>query len=492
MKHLLINLLIAVCAAIPAAAGRRVTLTLDRAVSLAADSSLTALRDRSVRDAGYWEWRSYRAGRLPGVTLNLIPAQYYHYITSRYDSEQNIDVYRNQQMYSATGTVRVEQNLDMLGGSLYLESGLGYMRNFGALTYDQFSSVPVRLGYSQSLLGYNEFGWLRRIEPLKYEKVKRQYLYNTVALAEQVADAFFDLLLAQTERRLAEENRASADTLCVVGQRRFDIASISQAELLTLQLDRVNAHNAVENAEIGVKRAQFVLATLLGIETDTDIEVVVPSRPMVGEICAAEAVEHARANSPALLARRQSVLEAQRAVSRARIESMFNASLNLSVGFNQVGSSLASAYSHPLRQDLVSLSLSVPIVDWGVRRGRLNMAANALSVAEIESQQEELSLEQDVTLTVADFASRSHLTQGAVEALDLADMVYAQTTRRFVIGKTDVNALTLAHMRRQEASKNYVAALRNFWLSYYKIRRLTLYDFELRMPVEAVVDAHLR
>ena len=25
--------------------------------------------------------------------------------------------------------------------------------------------------------------------------------------------------------------------------------------------------------------------------------------------------------------------------------------------------------------------------------------------------------------------------------------------------------------------KNYIYALRNYWLSYYKIRRLTMYDF---------------
>jgi len=32
--------------------------------------------------------------------------------------------------------------------------------------------------------------------------------------------------------------------------------------------------------------------------------------------------------------------------------------------------------------------------------------------------------------------------------------------------------------RQQEAQKNYISALQNYWLNYYKIRKLTLHDFE--------------
>lgn len=52
------------------------------------------------------------------------------------------------------------------------------MRSFGERATTQFTSVPVRLGYAQSLVGYNAFKWERRIEPLKYEKVKKEFIYN--------------------------------------------------------------------------------------------------------------------------------------------------------------------------------------------------------------------------------------------------------------------------------------------------------------------------
>ncbi len=111
------------------------------------------------------------------------------------------------------------------------------------------------------------------------------------------------------------------------------------------------------------------------------------------------------------------------------------------------------------------------------------MAKNNLDVTRIAAEQEELSIEEDILMTVSDYEVRKNMISSASEALDLADMAYAQTQQRFIIGKADVNAMTLALNRRQEASKNYISALQNFWLSHYKIRRLTLHDFEMDIPL---------
>ena len=474
---------------LPCTAGARgVELSLGDAIRLANDSSLTAFRYQNLYASGYWQWRTFRANRLPSLTMDITPAQYNRYITQRYNYEEDIDVFRSQKIYMASAGLTVTQNVDFLGGYFYLESDLEYLRNFGAYSSNQFSSIPVRMGYRQSLIGYNQFKWERKIEPIKYEKVKREFIYNMESVSEQVVSYFFALALAQSEYRLAVDNLASTDTLYTIGERRFKIASISQADLLTLRLDKVNAEDTLENARINLKRARFALASYLGMDTDTEIEVKVPGTPAAFEIPLDFAIEQARENNPTLLGYRQSVLEAQRDLSRAKAEARFNASVNASVGFNQVANKLPDAYRNPLRQDLVSVSVSIPLVDWGVRKGKVNTAKNTLNVAEIAGRQEELTIDQDVTMTISEFATQQRLVASAVEALDLADMAYSQTRQRFIIGKADINSLTLAHNRQQEASKNYINSLQNYWLSYYKIRKLTLFDFEFHTPISVAFD----
>lgn len=463
-------------------------LDLKRTIALANDSSLSAFRYQNMYLSGYWEYRSYKAARLPSLSLNLTPAQYYRYITQRYDSQADIDVYREQQMFSATTGLSLVQNFDLLGGTFYVDTQLDYLRNFGDVNSTQFSTVPFRIGYQQDLLGFNAFRWDRKIEPLKFEKVKKQFIYNSESVSEEAVNYFFSLAMAQADYKLAEDNLATADTLYAIGEQRQKIASISQADLLTLKLDKVNARNTLKNAEITRKRAMSALATFLSLDKNTYIEIDLPSRPHYVDIPADRALLLAKENNPTYLEQRQNVLEAEREVDRTKKESRFNASVNASVGFNQVADNLGAAYRNLLQQDLVSLTVSIPLVDWGVRKGKYNMARNNLNVVRIAARQEEISLEEDVMMTVKDFNVQQDLIASASEALDLAELAYDQTRRRFIIGKADISSLTLSLNRQQEAQKNYIQALQNYWLNYYKIRKLTLHDFESGMSLSDRFD----
>jgi outer membrane protein TolC len=297
-------------------------------------------------------------------------------------------------------------------------------------------------------------------------------------VSEEAVNYFFALAMAQADYELAQDNVATSDTLYAIGEQRQKIASISQADLLTLKLDKVNARNTLRNAEIARKRAMSALATFLNLDRNSYIEINLPARPRHVDIPADRAIVLARENNPTFLEQRQNVLEAEREVDRTKKESRFNASFNASVGFNQVADNISAAYRNLLQQDLVSFTVSIPLVDWGVRKGKYNMAKNNLNVVKIAARQEEISLEEDVMMTVSDFSVQQDMIASAEEALDLAELAYDQTRKRFIIGKADINSLTLALNRQQEAQKNYIQAMQNYWLNYYKIRKLTLFDFE--------------
>ena len=462
---------------ITVSAQKTMVLDLKQTIALANDSSLEAFRTKNMYLSSYWEYRSYRANRLPSLTLNLTPAQYYRDITRRYNSDQDIDIYRSQQSFYSSGQLSLTQNFDLTGGTFSVDTDLGYMRSFGHNNYTQFTTIPLRIGYSQSLIGYNAFRWERKIEPLKYEKAKKEFLYNTEHVAEQATEHFFTLAMAQAEYDLARENAQNTDTLYDIGMQRFKIAAISNADLLTLRLDRVNAQNTLKNKQSALKRAMYSLATFLNMDKETEIRVELPAKPQRIVIEESDAIAAARANNPNFLEMRQNVLEAEQQVDRTRQESRFNASLTASVGFNQVAESLRDAYSHPMQQELVSVSVSIPLIDWGVRKGKYNMAKNNLNVVRTSARQSEISIEEDVIMAVSDFNMQQDLMASAEEALDLSIMAYNETRQRFIIGRADINSLTLSLNRQQEAQRNYISALQSYWQNYYKIRKLTLHDF---------------
>ncbi|WP_455634776.1 TolC family protein [Parabacteroides sp.] len=467
-------------------------LTLEQTIALAADSALEAFKSKNLYLAGYWEYRSYKANRLPSISLSVVPADYNRGFVSRYNSETNMDFYGLQRSYSASGGLSIEQNLDILGGTFYVTSGLQYMRYLGEQALNQFSAIPISVGYKQELLGYNAFRWEKKIEPLKFEKAKKEYLYNTEQVSEEATSYFFALAMAQAEYDLAVKNKNSADTLFAIGKQKFEITSITVDELYTLELEKVNADNTLRNANLALKRAMYSLVTYLNLPEETELRLLLPTRTHEYLLSAEEALLKAQENNPTFLANKQSILEARQALDKTRRESIFQASFSASVGFNQAATSLGGAYRDPMRSDNVSVSVAVPILDWGVRKGKYRMARNNLNVVEISSRQSEMAVEKEVVMAVNDFNTQQELIQSAEYALSLAEKAYAKTMTRFIEGGTDMNTLTLASNRKDEANKNYIIALEDYWLSYYKIRRLTLHDFVKGISISSEFDLNWR
>ena len=461
----------------------RRTLSLHEAIAIAVDSSLSALRARNVFMSSYWEYRSFKADRLPSLKLSFVPGQYNRTIVRRYDSSSDLDVFRPQQTFEMYGGVSLLQNIDLTGGQLYINTNLDYIRNIGNNTYTQYTTVPLRIGYSQNLIGYNAFRWEKRIAPIRYTQAQKRLIYNIENTSVSAVIYFFSLAKAQIQADLAAEHVMNADTLYCIGRERFSIAAISQSDLLTLNLDYINAQNAYKQAEITLQRAMKALSAFLNIDSRTLITLDLPSPRKYITIPIKKALDAAHANNPDLIAYRQSVLEREQAVQKAKSEVLFNASVSASVGFNQVAPELSDAYRDLLQQDIVALNVTIPIVDWGVRRGRYNMARNDLNVTSISAKQNIIELEEEVMMTVDDFNMQYDIIASTEEALALADQAYAQTLQRFKIGKADMSALTLSRQRQQVARQNYIVALEDYWENYYRIRMLTLFDFENDRPL---------
>jgi outer membrane protein TolC len=465
-------------------------LDLFECIEIASDSSLQAFIADNYYKAGYWEYRSYKAARLPSLSLKMTPVQYNRNIVKRYDYQENIDVYRTQQSFYSSGGLTLSQNFDLTGGTFFVDSELGYIRNFGENTYTQFNSVPVRIGYSQALFGFNNFKWERKIEPLKFERVKKQFLYRRQEIAENTVQYFFNYAQAEKEYELALENLLSADTLYTVGLERQKISAISEADVLTLKLDKINAQNTLKSVELGLKDARFAFQTFLNLDKEEAFSLALPEIADNVHIPVENALMYVQSNNPDYLAYQQEILEAEREVDRNK-KSVFDANISASVGFNQVADNFAGAYRRPLQQDIFTVSLSIPILDWGVRKGRVNMAKSNLGVTRFSIQQKKQNLEQELISAIDNFNNQKESISSAQEVLSLANEAYRINKKRFIVGKADISTLTLSLNRYKESQRNYLNTLKYYWASYYKIKKLTLYDFEKRKDISVLFDNKL-
>ncbi len=469
--------------------GDTLHLTLEEAMQIANDSSLQAFRSRNLYLSKYWGYRNYKASKLPSITLNATPASYNRSITSQFvDSSFS---YIPLETFSSSGNLSVRQNIPLTGGSMYIKSNLARFENIEPRSNINYNATWFTLGYSQPIFGFNNFKWLRKTEPLKFEIAKKEFVQSRENINLTVLGYFFNLAMAELEIINARSNYATADTLYKIGQQRFLLASIDKGDLLVLKLEWVNAKNNLIQAQSDYAEYRDALAIFLRIKSTIPTEIVLPEGLPDFQINPLKALKLAKNNNPFYLNLEYNAIEANKQVENTYKASRFNASIDASMGFNQNASELPNAYRNPSEQQYLAATISIPLLDWGERKSRYYIAQNERDALIISNEQERQKYEQEIIRMINDFNLQSKIVKSSKEASLIAEESYTIYKERFIKGSIDVNNLVIQQNKKDFALKSYVNELNKFWNYFYTIRKLTMYDFNKNKSLEELFDKEL-
>ena len=464
------------------------SLNLDEVVTLGSQNSLDAFRYKNMYLSSYWEYRYYKADKLPSLSITASPLNLNHSQSREYNVQDSIYKYYEVYYANSDASLQLNQKIGLTGGNLFLSSNLGMSKNFTGNKSTSYQATPISIGYSQSLNGFNALRWESKIEPLKYEKAKKEFIQSQETLAMKSSAMFFDLVEAQIQLKIAENSLSNADTLYKIGKGRFQVGTVTQDELLNLELNQLNAIQALSRAKLEVERSQSGLNSYLMMDKQTKINCLVPSVIPDLQIRADDALDLALKNNPDILDQEQQMMEQNREVARAHSESGLSTDIYAVYGLNQSSTDFATVYDNPKESQRVRIGLSVPIVDWGRRKGRLMMAESTREVVNARVRQARIDFEQNIFQSVMEFNLQAEQVRNATKADIVAQKAYEVTFQRFLIGKVDVIKLNLARNDRESAKKAYINAIKTYWNYYYRLRMLALHDFVKGESLSAEYD----
>lgn len=464
--------------ALPDTLQQNMSLTLNEAIQLAKLQSIASFKSKNMYLTSYWDFRSFKASQLPGLRLNTTPFNYNRSVTPQYDSESGDFIFVPDERISSDIGLSINQNITFTGGELSLTSVARRLENMRS-DNTSYTSVPVSIRLNQPLTGYNKFKWESKLKPLEFEQAKKQFLAEMEALSEQTANIFFNVVGAHIDLNIAETNLANADTLYNVGQGRFQIGTVTQDELLDLELSYLNAKMSRTRAEVTLKQKRNQLNSFLGFDKEIVITPLIPNTIPGIKINADEALELAKENNPQVLALEARLIRANQDIARKRSTSGLSADLSANIGINKQADNINDLYSPPYGDDRgLGVSLNAPIIDWGTRRGQILMAKSNKQVVEAEVKQALIDFEQDIVMRILQFNLQEEQVNISAKADTVAQLGYNVTKQRFMIDKVDVIKLNAARNSLDNARRRYIEALSEFWRGYYTIRQITLYDFE--------------
>lgn len=463
-------------------------VTLDDIISIATKKSLDAFKAKQQYGASYWQFRSFKASVLPKMSLELEPLTYNKSVLKRYDSENNIDVYRLQQNLNSYGNISINQNVKATGATVYANSSFNRLANFGLIDSEDFTATPIRIGIIQPIMAFNRFKWAHKISPLQFEYAKKEYLYELQDIKLKAVNYFFNWASASKRVELAQENVLSTQKLFKIGQKRYDLGSIEKDDVLNLELDVYNAETNLTQNVRELQKAESELKLFLRDDSPLHSLPELPELVSDLQIDIKEATALAEANNPEIFNLKIKTIEAQRDLDKVIKENRFDLSLRGSYGLNQNATTFKDAYGRLLDQQMISIQMNIPILDWGERRGNIKTAKMNNEVSEIAVQQESDKLSQQLSLKIIDFNLQKQLVTGALRTSEISRSSYEITEKRFLSGSIDLLRLTSARKAWQTASENYITSLYNYWKFYYEVQQLTLYDFQNKITISKNFD----
>ncbi len=284
-------------------------------------------------------------------------------------------------------------------------------------------------------------------------------------------------------------NYANADTLYNIAQGRYNLGTIAENELLQMELSFLNAETSRNEAYNNLNDMKQRLSSFLGYTENVQIELIIPNDIPTFDVNGEKVLNLALENNPEMLSLDIQLLEAERDVAQAKAEKGLNANMNVSFGLQGQSDIIPGAYQALDDQQRISVGLTIPIMDWGLRRGRHRMAQSSQEVTRTQVQQSLIDFEQQLFLDVAQFNLQENQVRIAAKSDTVAMKMYEVTKQRFLIGNVDVLELNNADTKKDENKRAYIQALQNYWTYYFNMRSLTLYDFEADKPIEVDFDS---
>ncbi len=461
---------------------KAITLTLRQATDLARKQSPEALKARNRLLDQYWQNRTFRADYLPSLTLDATTPDLSSGISSIPKDDGTLGFVRSSNVNSSAN-LSLSQNIGLTGGSIFVNSGLQRIDVLQDTVSTSYLSTPVSIGIRQPILTFNRLYWSKKIEPLRWEEAKRQFLEDMEQVSIRATNLFFNLLIAQINLEISRKNVANNDTLYKIANGRYNLGKIAENELLQMELSLLNSQTALAQNRLDVQTQAFELRNFMGYKENLSFNLIPPVDVPDYEVDVNIAVAQAKKNRRKVIELDRQLLEAEREVARSRGENGFNANVFATYGLGKSAGDLNDVYTNPEDQQQFRIGVSIPILDWGKSKSQVRMAKANRELVQTTVEQEALSFEQEIYLRAVQFNILNSQLTIAAKSDTIAQKRFAVTKARYLIGKIDITELNIALEEKDVAKRGYFEQLRNYWSSYYNLRKLTLYDFEAKTPI---------
>jgi outer membrane protein len=475
-------LLVALLLPSAAPAAAQDSLTLAQAVALAQARGHQADAAHAALEAARYRDRSFSSRLLPQLSLSGTVPAYNRSIISVVQPDGSTS-FRPQQQTNASLTMRLSQRIPFTGGDVFVSSSLSRLRVTGTQDFETWSSTPFTIGLRQDILRPNTTRWDQREQRVQADLDERTYREAMEDIALTTTSLFFDVYAARVALQNAVTNAATNDTLYRLNQGRYEVGKIGENDLLQSELALLRSRTSLDGAQLEYDRALAALRLALNIPPERPLSIAVSATVPPVEPDTAVAVTQALHNRATVSTVELQEVQARRRITEAKLANGIGATVQASYGYNATAPEAGLAYQNLLEARQLTLSVQVPLWQWGAHGEDIRAAEAERDRTESLGQSTLEQVAHDARYAALQLSQARRNVALSAKADTVAGKRFEVAYNRYVIGRISIDNLYIAQNEKDQALTQFVRALRGYWQAYYQLRRVTLFDFETGQPI---------
>jgi outer membrane protein TolC len=439
-----------------------------QAVQAQAWQAKMATAEQQRAEAAY---RLFRTGLRPQVALQAFLPDFTRTSSSVVQPNGSIS-FRPLFQSNASLALSVQQAVPFTGGTFFAETLLDRFDDFGQKA-TLYNGIPLRIGYRQSLVGFNSWKWDMKLEQKMLALSKAQYRQEVATMLQEATRLYFDALLARANLAIADSNRQVNEKLLVLAEERLALGKISEDEKLQMEAEYKQSVVQVAQAKSLWHQATLAMRNMLPRRQPIAPSLVTPA-VFTLSLPAAEALQAlAKAHAPAI---QQTALQAEvqrRNAAQTKAELSPTLELFTTLGVAKNGEKLSDVYRQPFMEQQIRVGIGVPLVDWGRKKAAVQQAQHRIERAEAEAGLQADMIEHQVQQLYTQLHELQERLQAQRYLIDISEKRYRISTERYTAGAVLLTELVLAQRQKDQAIRDYLLSLQEYYGAWHTLNSIT-------------------
>ena len=457
------------------------TLTLEQALGIAMSNSPDIKHLELSLERSQELLNAQKAALKSKFSLSLTPLDYsrdrqFNDFFSRWNTSES---------KQSLGAFTISQPIRWTDGTLALTNRFSWQDAYSEYqdVHNKTFSNNLSLSFQQPIFTYNRTNLALRELELNLENASLSYAIQKLSLERNVTQSFFNVYQNKMRVEIAMEEYENQKNSYQVIKNKVDAGISAMEEFYQAELNLATSESNVQNHRVALDNSLDSFKRLVGISLFDEILVMADITHQPVEVDLQNALDHGLKHRMELRQREIQIENSQFDLIQTSARNEFKGNITLSYGVIGMDERLPDMYETPRQNRGISLSVDIPLHDWGEKRSRIKASKAIMRTNELSLEEEK----NDIVIVIRQvYRNLKNLVSQigiARQSERNAQLTYDINLERYKNGDLTSMDLNLFQTQLSQKKMNLVMALINYKLELLNLKIQSLWDFERNRSV---------